>query len=34
MNDNIVKNGLKSLVVLTAKTTDGMNLKFFPETIP
>ena len=33
MDDNIAKKCLKSLVIPTGKTTDGMALTFFPETI-
>ena len=33
MNDYITTNGSKTLVVPTAKTTDGMAMKFVPETI-
>ena len=32
-DDNIAKKHSKSLVMPTAKTTDCMALKFFPETI-
>ena len=33
MHDNIPKKHSKSLVISTEKTTDRMDLKFFPETI-
>ena len=34
MNDDyIAKNGSKTLIVPTAKTTDGMAMKFLPEII-
>ena len=33
MNDYIAKNGSKMLVIPTANTTDGMAMKFLPETI-
>ena len=33
MNDHIAKNSSKSLVIPTALTTDGMAMKFLPETI-
>ena len=33
MKDYIAKNGSKTLVTPTAQTTDGMAMKFFPQTI-
>ena len=33
MDDNIPKNGAKSLVVPTAQTTKDMAVKFFPDDI-
>ena len=33
MNDYIAKNGPKTLIVPTAKTTEGMAIKLLPEII-